>query len=209
MAGQTPRRIGVLGGAFDPPHLAHQALAQAACLQLQLDELRIVPTGWAWHKSRTLSASEHRLEMAQLAFAGICQAVVDSRETQRSGPSYTIDTLREILADTPGSELFLIIGADQAQALTTWKAWNEIVQTATICVAARAYSTGVSGEFDAEKLHPDCFRHINMLSMPLCATDIRAKIAARQDVTAWVCDSVARYIADHQLYQLYQNAPTV
>ncbi len=201
MVGQTPRRVGVLGGAFDPPHLAHQALAQAACLQLQLDELRIVPTGQAWHKSRTLSASEHRLVMAQLAFAGICQAVVDSRETQRSGPSYTIDTLHEIQADTPGSELFLIIGADQAQALTSWRAWQKIVQTATICVAARAYSTGVRGEFDAETLHPDCFRHITMLAMPLSATDIRDRIAARQDVTALVCDSVARYIADHQLYK--------
>ncbi|MGI9153494.1 MAG: nicotinate-nicotinamide nucleotide adenylyltransferase, partial [Rubrivivax sp.] len=86
----------MFGGAFDPPHLAHVALALAAVEQLQLDELRIFPTGQAWHKSQALSAPEHRLAMARLAFASVPRTVIDERDLRRSGPTYTIDTRREL-----------------------------------------------------------------------------------------------------------------
>ena len=88
------KRIGVFGGAFDPPHLAHMALVKTAVADLQLDELRVIPTGQAWHKPRALSPAHHRLAMAQLAFADLPNVLVDPRETQRVGPSYTVDTLR-------------------------------------------------------------------------------------------------------------------
>lgn len=195
-----PRRVGVLGGAFDPPHLAHLALAQAAVAQLKLDELRVIPTGHAWHKSRLLTDATHRLAMAQLAFADVAQAVVDARETQRHGPSFTIDTLNELRAEMPAAQLFLIIGADQAQALTTWRAWQEILQAATICVADRPQSTGASAEFDAELAFPQRFLHLQMSAMAISATDIRSAISNHQDVTALVGESVARYIAAHHLY---------
>ncbi len=94
-----PRRIGLLGGAFDPPHRAHQALARAAIEQMQLSELRILPTGQAWHKARPLSPAPHRLAMARLAFEGLPQATVDDRELRREGPTYTVDTLRELAAE--------------------------------------------------------------------------------------------------------------
>ena len=96
-----PFRLGVYGGAFDPPHLAHVALARTALHQLELDELRIFPTGQAWHKARALTAAEHRLAMVQLAFGALADTVVDARELQRSGPTYTIDTLRELRAEMP------------------------------------------------------------------------------------------------------------
>ncbi|MBB1077815.1 nicotinate (nicotinamide) nucleotide adenylyltransferase, partial [Rhodoferax sp. 4810] len=137
MADTGSQRIGILGGAFDPPHLAHLALAKAAIEQLQLDQLRIIPTGQAWHKPRLLTDAVHRLAMAQLAFAELPQAQVDDRETRRTGPSYTIDTLHELHAEAAGAQLFLIIGADQAQALTTWHAWEQILRSAIICVADR------------------------------------------------------------------------
>ena len=73
------RRIGIFGGAFDPPHLAHVALAQAAVTQLGLDELRVFPTGQAWHKARALTGAAHRLAMAKLAFGAVPGAVVDDR----------------------------------------------------------------------------------------------------------------------------------
>ena len=113
-------RIGVFGGAFDPPHIAHVALARAALAQLQLDQLRIVPTGQAWHKSRTLTPAVHRLEMASLAFAELDRVVVDPRETLRSGPSYTVDTLLELRTEYPQAQLFLLLGQDQAQVLGSW-----------------------------------------------------------------------------------------
>ncbi|MDR3370188.1 nicotinate (nicotinamide) nucleotide adenylyltransferase [Rhodoferax sp.] len=196
----TPRRVGVLGGAFDPPHLAHLALAQAAMAQLSLDELRVIPTGQAWHKSRKLTDAAHRLSMVKLAFAGLAQAVVDARETQRHDPSYTIDTLNELRAEMPAAEMFLIIGADQAQSFTTWRAWQEILQSATICVAGRPQSTGASAEFGVENAYSQRFLHLQMPAMAISATDIRSAISSHQDVTALVGESVARYIAAHHLY---------
>ena len=196
----APKRIGILGGSFDPPHLAHLALGQAAVAQLGLDELRIIPTGQAWHKARVLSDATHRLAMAQLAFSGIPQAWVDSRETRRAGPSYTIDTLRELRAEFSQAELFLIIGADQAQALTGWQAWQEILQSATICVAGRPDLTRARDVFDAERAYPERFFHLQMPSMATSATDIRSAISTHQNVTALVGERVARYIADHHLY---------
>ena len=200
LSGVTPKRIGILGGSFDPPHLAHLALGQAAVAQLALDGLCVVPTGQAWHKSRALTEATHRLAMTQLAFEPIAQAWVDARETLRSGPSYTIDTLRELRTAFNQAELFLIIGGDQAQALTSWQAWQEIVQSATICVADRPDSTGVRAIFDAEKTFPERFFHLQMPSMAISATDIRSAISTHQNVTALVGESVARYIADHHLY---------
>lgn len=191
----------MLGGAFDPPHLAHLTLLKAACDQLQLDELRVVPTGQAWHKSRVLTAASDRLAMAQLAFGQLPKVVVDPREMTRNGPSYTIDTLNELSTELPGDQLFLIIGADQARALPSWKAWQEIVQIAIICVADRAHSTGADIEFDEISANSSRFRHLNMPATNISATDIRARISAHMSVSSLVCEPVARYIADHDLYQ--------
>lgn len=196
-----PRRLGVFGGAFDPPHLAHQALLMAAVAELDLDELRVIPTGYAWHKTRALTAPEHRLAMAQLAFARLPKVVVDAQEITRSGPSYTIDTLRSLAQAEPTATMFLIMGADQAAALTTWRAWQEILQIAIICVADREDSARASTLFDAEKRFPARFVHLKMPALTVSATQIRATISARQPVDALVQDGVARYIADHHLYQ--------
>jgi nicotinate-nucleotide adenylyltransferase len=195
------RRIGVFGGAFDPPHAAHRALVQAAVADLQLEELRVVPTGQAWHKARDLSPAHHRLAMAQLAFADLPRVVVDPRETLRSGPSYTVDTLREFKAQWPDAELFLIMGEDQARALPSWHEWPEVLRLAIICVAEREDVTGATPPFMAPKPHESRFRRLQMPVMPVSATDIRTRIAAHQCVAPLVFEPVARYIDDHHLYQ--------
>jgi nicotinate-nucleotide adenylyltransferase len=195
------RRIGVFGGAFDPPHAAHVALVQAALADLQLDQLFVVPTGQAWHKARALSPAHHRLAMAQLAFAALPRVIVDPRETQRSGPSYTVDTLRELKAQWPDAELFLIMGEDQARALSSWHEWQEVLRLAIICVAEREDLTGASPQFIAQKSHESRFRRLQMPAMPVSATDIRTRIAAHQCVAPLVFEPVARYIDDHHLYQ--------
>jgi len=195
------RRIGVLGGAFDPPHAAHVALAQAALAELQLDELRIVPTGQAWHKSRTLSPAHHRLAMAQLAFSNIPQVVIDPRETERVGPSYTVDTLRELKGQWPEAELFLIMGEDQARALPTWHEWQLILCLAIICVAERDDLIGKTPRFIPDKAQESRFRRLHFCATPVSATDIRTRIATQQCVVPLVFESVARYIDHHHLYQ--------
>ena len=193
-------RIGLFGGSFDPPHAAHVALVKAAVSQLALDELRVLPTGHAWHKSRTLSAAEHRLAMAELAFAGVERVRVDPREILRAGPSYTVDTLREIRLEQPGAELFLVIGEDQARSLTTWHDWEEIPKLAIICVAARAYSTRAEGQFNAPKAWKSRFCTLQMPLLSVSATDIRSRIASHQGVVPLVGEPVARYIDQHHLY---------
>ena len=207
------RRVGFLGGAFDPPHRAHRALAQAALCHLQLDELRIVPTGQAWHKPRALTPGVHRLAMVGLALGDLPGVVVDRCELDRSGPSYTVDTLERWRSQHPADALFLIIGADQARALPTWHRWQQLLTLATICVAERPESTGPAGQNDAQNApgsgaaFPGLaagsgrWQTLPMPAMPLSATAIRERLAAGQEVAEWVAEPVARYIARHRLYQ--------
>ena len=211
-----PKRIGVFGGAFDPPHNTHAALIELALAQLQLAQLRVIPTGQAWHKARPLSPVADRLAMAELAFSKIPGVVVDARETQRAGPSYTVDTLQELRQENPDAQLLLLIGGDQARALPTWHRWHEILQYATICVADRADQTRAGGTFDplkqantvkslSESL-PDGppgarFLRLQMPLSPVSASSIRARVAARQSIESLVCEPVARYIVDHHLFQ--------
>jgi nicotinate-nucleotide adenylyltransferase len=201
MAPSVVHRLGVFGGAFDPPHVAHFELARAAIDAFELDAIRIFPTGQAWHKSRTLSAPEHRLAMAKLAFAALPQAIVDSRELERPGPTYTVETLTELKAEFVGAELFLIMGEDQALALTSWHQWEEILRLAIICVAERDDSGGDRPRFTAPQAYESRFRRLQIPALPVSATDIRIRIAAHLSVAPLVFEPVARYIDDHHLYQ--------
>ena len=197
-------RIGVFGGAFDPPHNAHVALARAALAQLGLAELRVFPTGQAWHKARALSRAEDRLAMAELAFADLPGVVVDARETRRDGPTYTLDTLRELRNERPATQLVLLIGADQAAALRSWHGWEEILSIAIVSIAHRADSTGAADRFDPQNLAPlptgSRFESLDLPLMDISATDIRSRAARGADISALVPPAVARYIDQHHLY---------
>jgi nicotinate-nucleotide adenylyltransferase len=195
----VPRRVGVFGGAFDPPHRAHVALAGAAVEQLQLDELRIFPTGQAWHKTQALSAPEHRLAMAGIAFGGMPRTVVDDRELRRPGPTYTIDTLRELKAEQPVSELFLVMGEDQATALTRWREWEEVLRLAVICMAARPQA-GAAEQAPALPAQAR-LRLLDLPNMSESATEIRGRTARGDGIAHLVPPGVASYIELHHLYQ--------
>ena len=200
-----PRRIGVFGGAFDPPHNAHLALAQTAIHELELDALHVIPTGQAWHKARPLSAPEHRLAMARLAFADLPGVVVDDREIKRAGPTFTIDTLQALQAENPVAQLYLMMGADQFAAFKQWHQWQEIMQIAIICIAARARIDWLEGQFSTLKQAEKRLLTLHMPEMAVSATQIRQLMAGglgeNGAMSDLVPDAVASYIAKHQLYR--------
>lgn len=196
-------RVGVFGGAFDPPHRAHLALANAALTQFNLDRLHVMPTGHAWHKARPLTESQHRLAMTRLAFADMPQVCVDPREIEREGPTYTVDTLASLRAEYPGAALFLFIGADQAQAFKTWKRWQEILKIATVVVADRPFEAGHVKEAQQTQWHnavsPNV-QHLDMPSLAISATEIRSHLAQALQTPQWLPTSVQHYIDQHRLY---------
>lgn len=197
-------RLGIFGGAFDPPHTAHMALARAAIVQLRLDRLHILPTGGAWHKKRALSSAADRLAMCRLAFAGIAGVDVDDREIRRAGDTFTIDTITELRAEHPDASFFLLMGADQALALQSWHRWQEIVQETTISVAARADAQSAGARFDSQLSALGFIPRRVLLALPAAstsATEIRQRAARGEALDQLVSPAVARYIADHHLYR--------
>jgi len=194
----SPARLGVFGGSFDPPHLAHVALAHAALHQLNLERLLVLPTGQAWYKTRSLSPAAHRLSMTQAAFSELPEVSVDGRELSRPGPTYTVDTLRELRAEFPAMQLCLIMGADQSAALPTWREWQAICQLAIICIADREGQHSVA--IPSEVLEQARIEHLLMPRMPLSATDIRSRVAAGLGIAHLVPQGVARYIENNHLY---------
>ena len=203
------RRVGMFGGAFDPPHLAHRELAEVAIDQLGLDVLHILPTGLAWHKARPLSDAEHRLAMCKQTFGDIAKACVDTRETLRVGPSYTADTLIELANEYPGAELFMVIGADQLLVFKNWVRWKEVLDLATLAVAQRpsqgpdaASEHGLAADISQVDVP---FVSLNMPLHHISATAIRARASAANghgpDLDRLVSDDVASYISTHSLYQ--------
>ena len=199
------KRLGIFGGSFDPPHIAHIALAKHAIAQFHLNELRIIPTGDAWHKARTLTPSPHRLAMTRLAFADVAHTVVDPREIDRQGATYTVDTLQELKAEQPQADVYLFIGADQANAFKTWHRWQEILGLATVVVAERKLA--VLGSIASQwhnAVSPDVQR-LDMPSLNVSATEIRAHLAQGPHpaaaMSAWLPAAVQHYIEKHSLYR--------
>lgn len=201
----SQKKIGVFGGAFDPPHNAHLALGQTALTELALDALHVIPTGQAWHKARTLSPAEHRLAMTRLAFQNMPRVLVDDREIKRAGPTFTIDTLQALQVENAGAQLYLIMGADQFAAFKQWHKWREIIKIAIICIAGRARFDWSEGRFDAKNELQGRTLTLQMPPMPVSATQIRQLLAGglgeNQVIADLLPNPVASYIAQHQLYK--------
>lgn len=185
-------RVGVLGGSFDPIHHAHLIFAACAREQLHLDEVRFVVAG-----AQPLKAGGHfapataRAEMVELATAGVPGFVVDCRELERPGPSYMVDTLRDMVAEFSGAELVLLLGADAAEGFASWREPDAIRKLAQIAVAQRGAGPAPGG-FDAV---------VRMPLLELSSTEIRARAAAGKALIGWVPERVSDYISGLQLYR--------
>lgn len=189
-------RLGLFGGSFDPVHRAHLALAHAALQALALDHVLWIPAGQPWQKSRPMTAAPHRLAMLQLALAGEPRFTIDTRELDRGGLSYTVDTVAALRAEHPAAELFLLIGEDQHAAFHTWHRWHDITAQVVLAVATRP---GVPAQ-----VHPEVQRaatvRVPLPPMDLAATTVRERVAQGQGIADLVPPEVARYIDLQGLY---------
>jgi len=192
------KRIGLFGGSFDPVHNAHVALARAALDNLLLDKVRWIPVGQAWQKQRELAPAADREAMVSLAIRGEPRFTLERCELRRSGPSYTIDTVRELQAAAQ-AQWFLIIGQDQYGQLHTWHDWQELIQRVTLAVASREGAAPRAGAPLAAT--PHALVTIPLPRIDVSSTELRERIADGRDYTDMVPDAVARYIDQHHLYR--------
>jgi nicotinate-nucleotide adenylyltransferase len=191
------RRIGLLGGTFDPVHNAHVALACIALDTLALDELRWIPAGEPWQKTRRITPAVQRVAMLELAIAGEPRFAIERCEIERKGPSYTIDTVLELQRREPAAQWFLIVGQDQLANLHTWQGWQELLSLVTLAVAARP---GAALPADAQ-VQAHAYQVLPLPSMEIGATSIRERVARGEAIDDLVPPAVAGYIAQHALYR--------
>ena len=193
-------RVGLFGGSFDPPHLGHLQLARAARDQLGLERVLWLPAGAPWQKSnRAIAPGQHRAAMLRLLIGAEAGFSVDERELQRPGPTYTIDTVGELDALSPGCDWVLLIGQDQYFRFHTWHRWPELLERVSLGVVARAGQAVRASDELAQRAHR--MSVIDMPRLDVAATAVRACMDAGLDITELVGPAVAGYIDQNSLYR--------
>lgn len=195
--------IGVLGSAFNPPHLGHLALAQEALWQLGLAEVILVPTGEAPHKRIADDPGrEARVEMTRLAAEGDGRFSVSPLEVEREGPSYTYETLEALAEERGDRDLVFVMGADAAVGLESWREPRRVVELARLAVARRA---GVSDADVAETMRSlGCEGRATMLEMPqfgVSSSAVRERAKQGRPLRYLVPDAVAQFIEKGGIYR--------
>ena len=196
-------RLGILGGTFDPPHIAHLVMADQARDQLKLARVLFVPAGQPPHKlDRALSPVEHRLAMTQLAIAGDEGFIVSRMDVDRPGPHYTADMLALAQAEHPGDELYLVIGSDSLRDLRIWHEPARVIAQARLAVIRRP---GAEPDWRAlEVLLPEISARVDWVDAPhldISSTDIKRRVRAGLAIRYLVPMPVERYIIEHGLYR--------
>lgn len=190
-------RVGVMGGTFDPIHHGHLVAASEVASVFGLDEVVFVPTGIPWQKSdREVSPAEHRYLMTVIATASNPRFTVSRVDIERDGPTYTIDTLRDLAARRPGSELYFITGADALAQILGWKDSEELFALAHFVGVTRPGHT-----LDDTGLPADRVSLMEVPAMAISSTDCRTRVARGEPVWYLVPDGVVQYIAKYGLYR--------
>lgn len=185
--------IGIFGGSFDPVHHGHLIVGQVAAERMKLDSLRFLPAREQPFKAgRHRTGAEHRAAMLLHAVAGARSLTVDRSELNRPGPSYTVDTLRELRRQEPAAEFVLLIGADAAAELPAWKEAERLPELARIAVFGRPGSPVPS--------LPWITTVVEVPAIGISATEVRRRAREGLSLRYWVPDAVAEYIASHRLY---------
>ena len=195
-------RVGALGGTFDPIHRAHLHLADAAAAALQLDRMLLIPAGDPWMKrDREITDARHRYAMVEAVVRERGGGLeVSDIELRREGPTYTLDTLRELHA-AGASQLWWILGGDALQSLPRWHQASELLTLARLAVAARPGAQLQRQQLD--QLMPGLSRWVDWLPMPpvdLSASELRTKLSRGKDTAADLPPAALTYIRRHNLY---------
>ncbi len=215
------RPIGILGGTFDPVHVGHLRAALEIRAALDLAEVRLVPAHLPPHRPQPAASAEHRLALLRLAARGLPGIRVDARELGRSGPSYTVDTLRELRGELGARPLCLLVGEDAFRGLPTWHRWQALFDLAHIVVMQRPPLPGVADEpsadlpaalaaFVASRMAPGPSALAQAPAglvwrqpippLDISATRIRGLLRAGGSARFLVTDGCLRYIRRHHLY---------
>ena len=211
--------IGILGGTFDPVHFGHLRPALEIRQALGLDEIRLLPARMPPHREQPVASPEQRLAMLQAAIIGHDDFVIDTRELERPGPSYMIDTLQSLRDEFSSRTLCLLLGVDAYAGLASWRRWRELHDYCHMVVMMRPGTevpqTGVTGEFTRRHRAAKpgmlrqqssglvCLQTVSQLE--ISATAIRALIARGEDASFLLPDRVLGYIHEHNLYTTRQE----
>ncbi len=198
------KRIGVMGGTFDPVHNGHLVAASEVAYRFNLDKVLFVPTGQPWQKAgKHVTKAEDRYLMTVIATASNPRFSVSRVDIDRPGPTYTIDTLRDIKSLHPDAELFFITGADVMSSIMTWHNWEETLELAHFVGVTRP------GYELSEQMLPqdrrDSVTLIDVPAMAISSTDCRDRSARGEPVWYLVPDGVVQYIAKNDLYTRPRN----
>ena len=206
MEKENRKRVGIMGGTFDPIHKAHIALAECAKAQLSLDEVWFMPAGDPYLKhSRKVSPATDRAAMTALAIEGHPGFRLSRLEMERSGETYTSETLTILRAQYPDVHFYFIVGSDSLYQLERWHAPETILRLATLVAAEREYADRPRSFGAQVRYLEECYgADVAVLpfeEMDISSTEIRARAARGEDITALVPPAVATYIEAHQLYR--------
>lgn len=189
------RRVGLLGGTFDPPHLGHLVVAECARVELDLDEVRLLVARDPYQKATT-SAVEDRVAMVRAAIDGDDHLGIDLTELDRDGPTYTADTLAELTTREPDVDWFFVLGEDAAAGLTTWARVEEAFALARFVVVTRPGSATP----DRSELPGDLV-HLEIPQLEVSSTQLRARFAAGRATRYLVPLGVDAYVRERGLYR--------
>jgi len=188
-------RIGVMGGTFDPIHHGHLVAASEVAHSFDLDEVVFVPTGQPWQK-QNVSLSEHRYLMTVIATASNPSFTVSRVDIDRTGPTYTIDTLRDLKNERPDAELFFITGADAVAQILSWRDHDELWDLAHFVAVSRPGHV-----LSTDGLPTENVSQLEVPALTISSTDCRERVSSGEPVWYLVPDGVVQYIAKHHLYR--------